>query len=89
MHRRTLYDDHRGVGEPLNETGLDGEGLIIRGRHYVLLGNLTNSTITHRLLGESLMLKPYLAFVRDSGSPKAWIDKYQTEVSARHFNYDL
>ena len=76
-----LHDDHRGVGEPLNEPGLDGKGLIIRGSHYVMLSSVDNSTATHRLVGEALMLKPYIALVRDTDSPKTWMDNYQTEVS--------
>ena len=28
LQRRLLHDDGRGVGEPLNETGLDGNGII-------------------------------------------------------------
>ena len=51
-----LYDDHRGVGEPLNETGQFGDGLIITGRHYVILDNYINSTVFHRLLGKSSSL---------------------------------
>ncbi len=81
MHRRTLYDDRRGVGEPINETGLDGKGLIIRGTHYLLFDTIEQSTVDQRVLGEALMLRPELLFVEDSGSPSDFMDKYFTNVS--------
>jgi len=66
VHRRTLADDSRGVGEPINETidGIEpyppfgnmkrvGEGLIIRGKHRILVennnggnGSRTNSSLS-------------------------------------------
>ena len=46
-----LYSDSRGVGEALNETGQFGDGLIIRGRHIVVLDDYNRSTEYHRILG--------------------------------------
>ncbi|CRK86319.1 CLUMA_CG000160, isoform A [Clunio marinus] len=37
VHRRLLRDDTFGVGEPLNETAY-GEGLIVRGKHWIFFG---------------------------------------------------
>ena len=70
LHRRLFHDDRRGVGEPLNETGQFGDGLIIRGKQYVILDNLTSSTYLHRMLGEALMLEPELVFAESNGNMK-------------------
>ena len=48
VHRRLLYDDRRGVGEPLNETGIDGLGLRVRGKLQVFLETPANSARLHR-----------------------------------------
>lgn len=82
VHRRTLHDDNRGVAEPLAEPGQFGTGLIIRGRHRVIVDTISKSTSLHRTLGEHLMLKPYPIFVPDPSDPKAYQDKYITSVSA-------
>jgi len=41
LHRRLLKDDAFGVGEALNETAF-GEGLVVRGTHYLFGGKVNN-----------------------------------------------
>ena len=55
------------MGEPLNETGQFGDGLIVRGRHFVILDNFMNSTIYHRVLGQYNYMRKsvYVGKVRD------------------------
>jgi lysosomal alpha-mannosidase len=36
IHRRLLYDDDKGVSEPLNEKGLDNKGMKTKTRHFIL-----------------------------------------------------
>ena len=76
-----MYDDNREVVEPLNEPGVDGKGLIVRGRHFVVLDNIDNSTFYHRLLGEVLMIKEFPLFINDTGDPKEYIQNFTTNVS--------
>ena len=76
IHRRILYDDYRGVGEPLNETGQFGDGLIVRGKHIVLVDNFVNSTVLHRTIGEGLLTKMQPIFMEDTSKPADIINKY-------------
>jgi lysosomal alpha-mannosidase len=76
VHRRMFHDDGRGVGEPLNETGQFGDGLVVRGRHFVILDNFINSTIYHRTLGETLLLTPQVALTPSDATYDDWVKKY-------------
>ena len=46
VHRRLLHTSHSSV-EPLNETGLNGDGLIIRGSHLLFFDTIDKSTVAH------------------------------------------
>ena len=46
------------MGEPLNEPGQFGDGLIARGKHLLLVDKIENSGKLHRQKGERLLLPP-------------------------------
>ena len=62
LHRRLLKDDFLGVGEPLNEPGIDGKGLITRGKQRLLLGTPDVANKMHRVDGELIMLQPLVRY---------------------------
>ena len=64
VHRRLLVDDFLGVGEPLNETGIFGDGLVTRGKHRLLLSKPGTAAKAHRVQGELLMMQPILRYVK-------------------------
>ena len=78
LHRRLLVDDLRGVGEPLNETGILGKGLIVRGKLCVTLAPPKSSGALHRELGEKLLLEPVLAFTPNSLTFKKWTSQFNS-----------
>lgn len=68
LHRRLLVDDFLGVGEPLNETTGEGKGLVIRGKHRVLLTTPDEAAQFHRKQGELMMITPILRYYFLHGS---------------------
>ena len=81
IHRRILKDDKRGVSEALNEPGQYGDGLIVRGKHYVVFDNYTSSTYIHRIVAEMMMLEPELAFDESTSSFDDLKSHYNLQVS--------
>lgn len=62
VHRRCLVDDARGVDEPLNEPGLDGQGLVITGRHYVILVDAAGAAEAARVGQNLVYTQPHLSY---------------------------
>ncbi|OWF45655.1 lysosomal alpha-mannosidase-like [Mizuhopecten yessoensis] len=87
VHRRLLYDDGLGVGEPLNETGLDHKGLVVRGKHYVFLGGFEESAAFHRKMALRLYMAPSLSFIPYVMKYTNWTKYFQTQWSG--INYTL
>ncbi|XP_011704639.1 PREDICTED: lysosomal alpha-mannosidase isoform X1 [Wasmannia auropunctata] len=62
LHRRLLKDDAFGVAEALNETAF-GEGLVVRGTHYLFGGKLKNTdefVLKEKELALKLALHPWI-----------------------------
>jgi hypothetical protein len=92
VHRRTLTDDARGVGEPLNETdgGVTpyppygkasryGDGLIIRGKHRILVGTDGGASLARSVM-DSSFAEPFI-FVGSSSMEE------EKDVPFRVFNF--
>ncbi|XP_014672953.1 PREDICTED: lysosomal alpha-mannosidase-like [Priapulus caudatus] len=78
VHRRLLEDDHWGVGEPLNETGSDGLGLVARGKHYVILESGERSAHAYRELALRTQMAPWMSFTASDMSQQTWAQNYKT-----------
>lgn len=64
VHRRLQHDDGRGVGEPLNEPGLNalGAGLVVRAVHRLSLDSAAAAPAAGKRAVQELLFRPQLAF---------------------------
>lgn len=61
LHRRTLSDDSLGIFEPMNETAF-GQGLVVRGRHLLIVEQPSSSALLHRVSAQRLYMHPLATF---------------------------
>ena len=61
VHRRLVYDDKHGVGEALNETAY-GVGLVVHGRHTLILQPPSLSARYHRVLSQQSYMHPLATY---------------------------
>ena len=92
VHRRTLQDDARGVGEPINETTSMshypdpvrfGPGLIITGTHFLMLGNVSGAASQWRPRAQRVYapLQPAYAPLDQGQSPAQYAAAHNTQRS--------
>jgi len=68
LHRRCLFDDHRGVGEPIDEIEY-GERLIATGKHRIFIGQELPSINWRRMGAQEGYLAPTTLF---HPAPEDW-----------------
>jgi lysosomal alpha-mannosidase len=61
VHRRVLNDDALGVGEALNESAF-GEGLVVRGRHSLIVDAPATSALVHRVSAQNIYMHPLAVY---------------------------
>ena len=82
VHRRLLRDDYYGVDEVLNETAY-GQGLVVRGTHYLTIGDSSNSAQLARSLSQDLYKQPQISFIATDLTFSEWTAKYKTQVNTK------
>lgn len=80
LHRRLFYDDNFGVGEALDELGDTGQGLVVRGRHWIIMESPEDSARLHRPLAFELYNSPLITFAERKMAPSDYIRAFITEV---------
>lgn len=79
-----LNDDAFGVAEALNEIAF-GEGLIARGKHWLIFGKKSTESPTlearERILQNKVLMSNWLFFDSVTTNLDDWASTYTTEVS--------
>ena len=69
------------MGESLDEPGQFGDGLIVRGKHLLLVDKIENSGKLHRQLGERLLLPATILIHSNKNSISEFSKSYNSMVS--------
>ncbi|KAK7602000.1 hypothetical protein V9T40_009441 [Parthenolecanium corni] len=78
LHRRLLYDDNKGVVEPLDELAF-GKALVVRGRHTLQINNLTAADAAHRFKAVESQYAPISTLSKTPFTRDQWVKNYSTK----------
>jgi lysosomal alpha-mannosidase len=83
VHRRLLYNDSitQSLAEPLNETAF-GKGLVVRGKHLIIIDTPKNSAFAHRTNAQQLYMQPISTFALTNISYTNYSASYRQTWSA-------
>jgi len=81
VHRRLLHDDRLGAGEALNESAF-GEGLVVRGKHFLVVEPPETSALYHRVGSQRLYMHPLATYSITPQSYESYSAAYQQTWSA-------
>ncbi|CAF4257999.1 unnamed protein product, partial [Rotaria sp. Silwood2] len=82
LHRRILYTDGVSLNEPLNETAYN-KGLVVRGKHHLLVEPPANSARLHRTGAQQLFMSPLTTYsLPDTSSYTNYSMSYRQTWSA-------
>ncbi|CAG2104129.1 unnamed protein product [Medioppia subpectinata] len=78
VHRRLLTDTRTS----LNETGVDGKGLVVSGKHFIFFKPINESSKLFRDLDQRLFMSPLITFSPLTQTQAEYRNKYKTSYSA-------
>ncbi|XP_021676963.2 alpha-mannosidase isoform X1 [Hevea brasiliensis] len=90
LHRRTILDDLRGVGEALDESVCVEnvcEGLTVRGNYYLCINQLGAGSVWRRTIGQEVYSPLLLAFTHEK--EETWKASHLTKGTVMDSDYSL
>lgn len=69
LHRRYFVDDDLGVEEALDDRGAGGEGVVVKGKHFVHLGTPREALLFMRRAALQQVYQPVVLFAHTPFAP--------------------